>query len=79
MDESSWLADKALPPIRRAPSDVIWQRSPYKIAADFGSSEGKVQWPGLDFSAPYWVGRKSKLITEGNGTALFWKTTGSCN
>jgi hypothetical protein len=60
----------------RIPGSFQWQMDPYMLYRDYGSSEGKVQWPSQGFSVAFWTGRMQGTITEGEGMALGWRDTG---
>lgn len=47
-------AAHALPVDRRPPTDFLWQRSPFNLD---GGGEGRLEYPGIDFLLPYWMGR----------------------
>ena len=70
-------SSKALPVDLRNHTDYLWQRNPFAIGRAV-SVEGGGQYPGSDYSVPYWNARKYGFITEGANQLLAWQTTGTC-
>jgi hypothetical protein len=67
----------ALPVQLRPYTDYIWQRNAFEIGRGVGM-EGQRQYPGSDYSVPYWNARQYGFITAGASQLLAWKTLGSC-
>ncbi len=44
----------------RPPNDFLWQRSPCQLS---GGNDAPLEYPGLDFLLPYWLGRYAGLLT----------------
>ena len=70
------LTDAPLPPALRGFTDFLWQRGPYDIGA--GGNGGFEQSPGLDLIEPYWLARKTGVVTEGAGLVLAWEDVSAC-
>jgi hypothetical protein len=56
IERTHWTgaAEYALLPRERVPRDFIWQRSPCTL---HGGTDEPLEYPGLDFLLPYWIGR----------------------
>ena len=70
-------SNEALPVELRNHTDYLWQRNPFAIGRAV-SVEGGGQYPGSDYSVPYWNARKYGFIEEGADQLLAWQTTGTC-
>ncbi len=66
------MTNKALPPHLRPFTDFLWQRNPFAIGATPGVS-GDRQYPGSDYSEPFWNAMRYGFITEGAGQVLVWQ------
>jgi len=55
------FARNPLPIAERPPTDFLWQRSSFMLD---GGGNGNVQYPGVDFLLPYWMGRYYGFIGE---------------
>ena len=67
----------ALPPHLRGYTDYMWQRNPFHLGKG-ASVEGQVQYPGSDYSVPYWNARQYGFVEEGKGQVLAWEEIGVC-
>lgn len=55
------FAKNPIPISDRPPTDFLWQRSPFILD---GGGDGSLQYPGIDFLLPYWMGRYYGFIGE---------------
>jgi hypothetical protein len=70
-------ASVALPPHLRNFTDYLWQRNPFDLGA-YTAVEGGTQYPGSDYSVPYWNARRYGFIEAGQGQVLAWEPKGDC-
>ncbi len=70
-------ASHALPVHLRRYTDYIWQRNPFALGRP-SNIEGHRQYPGSDYSVPYWNARRYGFIEEGAGQVLAWEDLGEC-
>ena len=68
----------ALPPHLRNYTDYLWQRNPFDLGA-YTSVEGGTQYPGSDYSVPYWNARRYGFVTAGSAQVLAWEAKGACD
>ncbi|MBI5742534.1 MAG: hypothetical protein HZA25_01690 [Candidatus Niyogibacteria bacterium] len=59
LEQETLFAAGPLPIGERPPTDFLWQRPPGVLD---GGGDGALEYPGVDFLLPYWLGRYYGLI-----------------